>query len=62
MLVEPINDDAKQDGTERAALSEANGWALAVLILTTNPHGKQRAIIPGLYGAQHMAMHPQTLK
>ena len=40
--------DAEQGGTETAALSEANGWALAVPTLTTNLYGKQRAIIQGL--------------
>ena len=45
MVMQTINEDAEQGGTERAALPEANGWALALPTLTTNPHGKQRAMI-----------------
>ncbi len=58
MVMQPINEDAKQGGTEWAALSEPNGRTLAVAI---DPHGQQRAMIQELYCAQHVAMHPQAL-
>ena len=61
MVMQPINEDAKQGGTEWAALSEPNGWTLAVATLTIDPHGQQRAMIQGLHCAQHVAMHPQAL-
>ncbi len=44
MVMQPINEDAKQGGTEWAALSEPNGWTLAVATLTIDPHGQQRAM------------------
>ena len=62
MVVQTINEDAEESGTERAALSEANGWALAWATLTSNSHRQQRAIIQGLDSTQHVAMHPQTLQ
>ncbi|DBA75838.1 TPA: hypothetical protein ACH3X1_010241 [Trebouxia sp. C0004] len=34
MVMQPINEDAKQGGTEWAALPEPNGWTLAVATLT----------------------------
>ena len=37
MVMQPINEDAKQGGTEWAALSEPNGWTLAVATLTIDP-------------------------
>ena len=61
MVMQPINENAKQGGTEWAALSEPNGWTLAVATLTIDSHGQQRAMIQGLYGAQHVAIHPQAL-
>ena len=48
MAVQTINEDAKEGGTERAALSEANGWALAGGTPTIHPHRQQKAIIQGL--------------
>ena len=48
MVVQTINEDAEQSGTEWAALSEADGWALAWATLTSNSHRQQRAIIQGL--------------
>ena len=40
MVMQPINESAKQGGTEWAALSEPNGWTLAVATLTIDPHGQ----------------------
>ncbi|DBA79816.1 TPA: hypothetical protein ACH3X1_008476 [Trebouxia sp. C0004] len=48
MVMQPINEDAKQGGTEWAALPEPNGWTLAVATMTIDPHRQQRAIIQGL--------------
>ncbi|DBA98811.1 TPA: hypothetical protein ACH3X1_014575 [Trebouxia sp. C0004] len=59
--LQPINEDAKQGGTEWAALSKPNGWTLAVATLSIDPHGQQRAIIQGLKCAQHVAVYPQAL-
>ncbi|DBA82971.1 TPA: hypothetical protein ACH3X1_006748 [Trebouxia sp. C0004] len=61
MVMQPINEDAKQGGTKWAALSEPDGWTLTVATLTIDPHGQQRAMIQGLDCAQHVAMHPQAL-
>jgi len=41
MVMQPINEDAKQGGTEWAALFEPNGRTLAVATLTNDPHGQQ---------------------
>ena len=62
MVVQSINEYAKEGGLEWAALSEADGWALAWATLTADPHRQQRAIIQGLDGTQHVAMHPQALQ
>ncbi len=59
--MQPINEDAKQGGTEWAALYEPNGWTLAVATLTIDPHGQQRAMKQGLHCAQHVAMHPLAI-
>ena len=56
MMVQTINEDAEESGTEWAALSEADGWALAWA--TLNSHRQQRAIIHGLDSTQHVATHP----
>ena len=37
MVMQPIDEDAKQGGTEWAALPEPNGWTLAVATLTIDP-------------------------
>ena len=62
MLVQTANEDAKEGGTEWAALSKTDGWTLAGATLTTNPHRQQRVIIQGLDSTQHVAMHPQALQ
>ena len=61
MVMQPINEDAKQGGTEWAALSEPNAWTLAVATLTIDPHEQQRVVIQGLKYAQHVAAHPSAL-
>ena len=62
MVVQTSNEDAKEGGTEWAALFEADGWTLAWATLTTNPHRQQKASIQGLDSTQHVAMHPQALQ
>ena len=44
MVMLIINEDAKQGGAEWAALSEPNGWTLAMATLAVDPHEQQRAI------------------
>ena len=62
MVVQTINEYAEEGGTEWAALSEADGWALAWATPTTDPRRQQRAIIQGLDSTQHVAMQPQALQ
>ncbi|KAA6418829.1 MAG: hypothetical protein FRX49_11186 [Trebouxia sp. A1-2] len=45
MVVSTMNDDAKQDDIERAALPEDSTWPLALTTLAIDPHGQQRALI-----------------
>ena len=57
-MVQAINEEAKQDGAEGAALPQPHGGGLAAPSDSVDPHGEQAPIIQGLYGAQHGACTP----
>ena len=60
--MQAINEDAKECGTERAALPEANGRAVIRTARATDPHGQQAAVIQGLNGTEHVAMQAKPLE